>query len=98
MSREAVIEDETVKLFEAAGWLARKCVYAGRRGSPDHWFMKRARLVLVEFKKPGVDPDALQKREHKRLNEAGFKVYVVRSIEEGRALLDRLEGELARRA
>lgn len=84
--REIVIEEKVVEFAEASGWLARKCVYAGRRGSPDRWFFKAGRLLLVEFKKPGERPDAQQAREHERLRNAGFPVHVIDNIEAGCAL------------
>lgn len=87
MSRETIIEQKVVDHGEATGWLVRKCVYAGRRGSPDRWFMKGGRLVLIEFKRPGERPDAQQQREHDRLRSAGFPVHVVTSVAEGVALL-----------
>lgn len=88
--RETVIEEAVVKAFEEAGWLARKCVYAGRRGSPDRWFLKGGRWVLIEFKRPGEAPDAQQWREHERLRAHGQKVHVVQSIDAGITLLDSL--------
>lgn len=87
MSREVVIEQKVCDHAEANGWLVRKAVYAGRRGSPDRWMMRGGRLLLIEFKRPGQHPDAQQAREHDRLRAAGFPVHIVRTVEEGLALL-----------
>lgn len=87
MSRETVIENDTVDWAEKNGWLVRKCIYAGRRGSPDRWFLKGGRLVLIEFKRPGHKPDAQQAREHDRLRASGFPVHVVTSVEQAIGLL-----------
>lgn len=83
MAREIVVEQKVCDWAEANGWLVRKCVYAGRRGSPDRWFLKSGRLVLIEFKRPGQHPDAQQVREHDRLKSAGFPVFVVTTVEAG---------------
>lgn len=85
--RESVVEQKVVTDAEADGWLVRKCVYLGRRGSPDRWFMKGARLVLMEFKRPKKDAEVQQRREHARLAAAGFPVHVVTTYEQGMALL-----------
>jgi hypothetical protein len=89
--RECVVEEKTVELFESTGWLARKCVYAGRRGSPDRWFLKRGKWVLVEFKKPGLMATPQQKREHDRLRAHGQPVYTIESVEGGRWLHAQIE-------
>lgn len=87
MSREIVVEQKVCDLAEADGWLVRKCVYAGRRGSPDRWFFRDGRVVLIEFKRAGQFPDAQQQREHDRLAAQGFTVHVVRDVASGLALL-----------
>lgn len=83
---EIAIEEAVVEHAERAGWLVRKCVYAGRKGSPDRWFFKDGKLVLVEFKRRGEAPNPQQDREHGRLRAAGFPVHVIDSIEAGYAL------------
>lgn len=47
-------------------------------------------LALVELKQTGKKPTEVQAREHERLREAGVEVYVVDSVEGGKALLNRL--------
>ena len=53
MSREVVVQEAVVGYFEARGWLCRAVVYAGRRGSPDRWFLRNGEWVPVEFKTRG---------------------------------------------
>lgn len=76
---ESSIEDYLKSRVEAAGGEVRKQVFPGHRGAPD-------RLVLfprvkwhgvVELKAPGKTPEDHQLREHKRLRDAGFKVFVI---------------------
>lgn len=68
------------------GWMARKMRYVGRRSCPDRWFFRRGRVIAVEFKRPGEQPNPSQRREIKRLRDAGIEVYVIDNIEAGRDL------------
>jgi hypothetical protein len=92
--RESVIEEKVTERFESTGWLVRKCVYAGRRGSPDRWFLKSGVWLLVEFKRKGEKPDAQQQREHDRLRGHGQRVHVIDSIDDGYALHAKFEKNL----
>ena len=89
---EGNVVDKVTKRFEKTGWIGRKMVYQNRRGSADKWFFGfGARLVIIEFKRPGKGATIQQRKEHVRLIERGFKVYVVSTIEEGYRLHARLE-------
>jgi hypothetical protein len=72
---ESGIEWTVVAWAEADGWLARKVTYPGRKGAPDHWFLKLGRWVQIEFKDTGKPPEALQERERKRINDHGGEAY-----------------------
>ena len=87
MARETDIEYAVVAWAENHGWIARKMIYAGRRGCPDHFFFGKGKIVVIEFKRPGGYVDAVQEREHARLLVAGTKVHVVRDVDAGIALL-----------
>jgi hypothetical protein len=87
LARELAIEGDVVDWAEANGWLAWKLVIAGTRGCPDRWFLKGSRLVIMEFKRPRESPDGHQVRRINELNKAGWKVHVVTSVEQGKALL-----------
>lgn len=87
MARETDIEDAVCAWAENNGWLSRKMTYAGRRGCPDRFFFGGGRIVVMEFKRPGGVPDAVQAREHARLKAAGTTVHVVSDVERGIALL-----------
>lgn len=89
---EGEVVDKVTKRFESTGWISRKMVYHNRRGSPDKWFFGfGARLIIIEFKRPGKEARIQQRREHARLIERGFKVYVISTIEDGYKLHARLE-------
>ena len=87
MARELVVEGDVVDWAEKNGWLAWKLIIAGVRGSPDRWLMKNGRLVIIEFKKIDEHPQGQQLKRHRELALAGHKVHIVRTFEEGVALL-----------
>lgn len=84
---EDVVERTVCNRAEMDGWLVRKLRWIGRRAAPDRLFIKRGRVVFIEFKSPGLRPNALQLREIDRLKAAGVEVYVIDSIGEGLEVL-----------
>jgi hypothetical protein len=87
MAREHVVEGDVVDWAEKNGWLAWKLIIAGVRGSPDRWFFKDGRVVIMEFKKIGEHPEGQQLRRHRELAKAGHTVHIVRTFDEGVVLL-----------
>lgn len=85
--KEIVVEIDICDEAEKDGWLVRKLQYVGRRGAPDRMFVKAGRIVFIEFKKLGENPDGLQQREHDRLRGRGIIVHVVRRHDEARKIL-----------
>lgn len=75
---EIEVELDVVAWAENRGWLVRKMQYPGRRTCPDRFFFRDGRLVIIEFKRPGIETaDVLQAREHRRYAKVGWKVHVV---------------------
>lgn len=85
---ESEIERIVCERAEAAGWLVRKFKYIGRRAAADRLFIRRGRVVFIEFKQAGKDARPGQAREIDRLEDHGAKVYVIDSIEDGCAILE----------
>ncbi|ERP95653.1 hypothetical protein Q669_29715 [Labrenzia sp. C1B10] len=81
---------------EKRGFLVRKLQWVGRHGAPDRVFMKAGVIYFIEFKQKGKKPTANQEAEIQRLRDAGFGVWVIDCVEEGKALLDRLSGRNSR--
>lgn len=93
--RELVVEDVLVEELENTGWLVRKVIYAGRRGSPDRWAVKQGHWLLVETKRQDKGATSQQGREHDRLRGHGQKVYVPDTVAEVRALVARANAFVA---
>ena len=90
--REAYIETEVCKHARKHGWRERKMMFVGRRGCPDRWFMRGdGQLVIVEFKDPNGSLSPHQRREVRWLQDHGFRVFVIDSIQKGIDLFDSLE-------
>jgi len=79
---EKVIERKCSLWAIDRGWLVYKFVSPSNRGVPDKIFLKKGRIVFVEFKQPGGKLSPLQIRQIKKLRLQGFTVLVVDSIEE----------------
>jgi len=84
---EDVVETTVCNKAERAGWLARKVAWPGRKSAMDHVFAKDGRIVWIEFKRRGVEPEVLQRREINRWLKAGAEVYVIDNIHDGLKVL-----------
>ena len=81
------VEMTVVLRAEGRGWFVRKLKWVGRKNAPDRFFARRGRVVLIEFKRPGVPARITQGKEHEKLLAAGVEVHVVDNIEQGDAIL-----------
>ena len=88
---EANVEDAVIDYAEGYGFFRRKIKWIGRRAAPDNIFAKNGIIFFIEFKKPGKDLRLDQKREVKRMRDAGIKVYVIDDIKKGCDLIDYIQ-------
>lgn len=81
---ESSVEDHLTRKVVEAGGEVRKVQWPGRRHAPDRLVLfKRVQWHgLVELKRPGEEPREGQVREHKRLRDAGFQVFVIDTKEQ----------------
>lgn len=94
--REAYIEAKVCEYAKTKGWRQRKMMFVGRRGCPDRWFFREpGSVVIIEFKDPNGALSAAQKREINWFLANGFNVHVIDSIEDGKAVFDDWDEELA---
>lgn len=68
------------------GWFTLKLTSPSRRGWPDRFYARRGRIVLVEWKRPGEEPDPLQAKMHKDLRAHGVEVHWLTSLEQAKEL------------
>jgi hypothetical protein len=83
--RESQIETYLRERVEAIGGLCYKFVSPGRKNVPDRIVLigetTIGRTMFVELKAPGKKPTPGQLREHERLRDHGYPVFVIDSKE-----------------
>ena len=90
MIKEKNVEQHLTKQVAKLGGYSYKFTSPGRRSVPDRMVLfQGANLFFVECKAPGKKPTELQQREHDRLRELDFIVFVVDSY----AAVDEILGE-----
>ena len=85
--KESEIQEKVTLFAIHIGLVPVRINVTGRKGWPDYGYGYLGRMCFVEFKKPGEKPEPLQAHVHGVLREAGFDVFVVDGIEQGKTLL-----------
>lgn len=85
---ESNIELNVTRHGMKTGWLSFKFNSSNHAGVPDRIFIKNGKTIYIEFKASGEKPRKLQEITFKKMREHGAQVFVVDSIEDGKAVLD----------
>ena len=89
---EKEIEKAVKRYAESKGWLTRKWTSPGHSFVPDQIFIRPdGKVIFIEFKRQGQKPTVPQAREHEKLRDHGCLVYVIDSVDAGKALVDHYE-------
>jgi hypothetical protein len=88
--RESHVETKVCAHAETLGWRSIKLNGSGDRGKPDRLFLTGppARIIFVEFKRPGEVAKKLQQWWGRLLTKMGFAHHVIDNIDEGKRLFD----------
>ena len=90
---ERDVEKAVKRYAESKNWLTRKWTSPGHTFVPDQIFIRPdGQVIFIEFKREGAKPTAGQMREHGKLRDHGCLVYVIDSVEAGKALVDHYDG------
>lgn len=84
---ESDIQGDAYDFAISRGWFAEKIEKARRKGFPDYIYIRRGRVIFIEFKKPGEEPNAQQLKRHKEMRDHGAEVFVVDTLEEAKRIL-----------
>jgi hypothetical protein len=85
---EKEIERRVCRYAKSLGFLDYKFSSPAHAGVPDRMFIApHRRLFFIEFKAPGKRPTAIQEREHTKLRNAGFNVWVIDDVASGEAVI-----------
>lgn len=88
---EAYLRDRVKK----AGGIAYKFESPGNAGVPDRLILlPGGRMVFAELKAPGKKPTALQKMQHRKIDQLGFTVFILDSKKEVDAFMEYVVGEV----
>jgi len=94
-AREATIERAVCAYAKEAGMLVFKFVSPGNRGVPDRiWINQYGEVYFVEFKTERGVVSPLQQMQINRLRKHHKQVHIVRSVGEGKKLVDLLRDML----
>lgn len=85
--RETEVEGPARDYAKSRGWYADKIMRTGRKGFPDHYFIRAGRTILIEFKAAGEEPTTQQLKRHRELRAHGAEVFVVDNLDEARRIL-----------
>lgn len=86
---EKDIESRTCDYAKSKGWLVYKFTSPARAAVPDRLLITpQGRVIFVEFKRTGHKPTVPQEREHARLRAQGVLVFVIDTVEAGKAMVD----------
>ena len=89
---ESTIERNVCKYAREQGYLALKFVSPGQRGVPDRIFINElGKVMFVEFKTEKGVVSPLQQMWINRLRKQHKLVYIIRSVESGRTLVDTMK-------
>lgn len=89
---EKFIEKKLVAAVHSMGGLAPKFVSPGFDGVPDRIvLLPHGVLAFIEVKAPGKKMRPLQVRRKRQLEQLGFSVYCVDSLEQIGVILDELQ-------
>jgi hypothetical protein len=79
---ESAIKKQCTKLLESWGWEVIHLIQTSKNGIPDTLILRNSRAYFIEFKRPGQAPRELQLYRIRKLQEKGFKTYVVTTLKD----------------
>jgi len=85
---ERDIQQSVVSYARRNDVVAHKFSSEARRNVPDYLFLFDGRILFIEFKATGAKARAGQLKEHRKLANAGFTVYVVDDRKYGKHVIN----------
>lgn len=79
---ESEIKKKCTKQLEKWGWLVVHIIQSSKNGWPDTQIFRNGVMYHIEFKRPGHQPRELQAYRIRKLQEKGFKTFVVTDLKE----------------
>jgi hypothetical protein len=74
---ESKLQRKIIRDLRLSGWKVLKIVLSNEPGNPDVLAGKNSRMVWIEVKDQGEEPEPLQELRHQEWRDHGFEVFVV---------------------
>lgn len=84
---ESGIESDAREYAILRGWWVCKFAPIGQTGVPDRIFIRRGRVIFIEFKKNGEEPTIKQLKKHEEMRRYGAEVFWCDSLEQAKEIL-----------
>lgn len=84
---ESAIEKDVADYAKRRGWLGVKLMRCNVNGWPDRMFIRKGRVIFIEFKQLGEEPKEQQAKRHREIRAQSIEVFVVDDREVGYAIL-----------
>lgn len=79
---EKSVEAAWNRIAKANGWVVRKFKSVNNNGVPDRIYFRNGVCFMIEFKRKGKEPTAIQEKEHRELRgKGGMTVLVIDRID-----------------
>jgi hypothetical protein len=92
---EREIQKQVITYARSKRMICYKMDATNAIGVPDYLLLTAGGDVFfIEFKQLGKKPTPMQEREHARLRANNIKVYVINTVEAGKAAIDECSGGL----
>ena len=79
---ESLIKKKCTEQLEKWGWMVVHLIQTNQNGIPDTIILRKNNIFFLEFKQPGKAPRELQQYRIRKLQEQGFKTFVVTSLKD----------------
>lgn len=79
---ESQIKKKCTEQLEKWGWMVVHLIQTNQNGIPDTLCFKAGRAIFIEFKQPGKIPRELQSYRIRKLQEQGFKTFIVTCLKD----------------
>lgn len=79
---ESEIKQRGTKLLESWGWEVVHIIQCNKNGYPDTFILRNSTIFFIEWKQPGKQPRVLQQYRIRKLQEQGFKTFVVTDLKD----------------
>lgn len=85
--RESPVEKESCEFAEKRGWMTVKLEKCNIDSMPDRLFMRRGRVIFIEFKRWGVEATVKQLKRHRDIRAHGVETFVCDTVEDAMEIL-----------